>query len=179
MGSHNTPLEGRKTNCSKTQKPWLDQHGKLYSDGALRTISQHWSTEIWESFLRETVDRPLREEPQTPQQLDRFSKEEICKFWLDLQPKDVSSNQKFMLGNLIRRKLTPRQQQVLRLIYWEGMSERAAAKVLGVDRSTVAASKKRSLRKLKGLLENTPATPATSKGKSNEKENEVCHEKTA
>lgn len=56
-------------------------------------------------------------------------------------------------NNGSNHRLTARQQQIIRLIFWEGLSERSAGEVVAISRSTVAVQKRRSFKKLKGLIE--------------------------
>lgn len=131
-------------------QPWLDPNGHLYSDDALREISKNWDAQTWERFLKETVEHPQQEELIT----DLLLTDELDGVWLDEVPDNSDVSEK--IRRLIRFHLTPRQQQVIRLIYWESKSERRIAEMLGVSRSTVVGLKRDSLNKLKRLIENRP-----------------------
>lgn len=129
-------------------QPWLDPDGRIYSDDALREISKNWSAQMWERFLKETVECPQKEELIT----DLLLTDELDGIWLDEVPDNSDVSEK--IRRLIRSHLTPRQQHVIRLTFWESKSERQIAKMLGVSRSTVVGLKKDSLNKLKRLIEN-------------------------
>jgi len=54
-------------------------------------------------------------------------------------------------------ELTPRQSQVLYLIYWQGHSNREAAKELGVNESRVGQLNRAILKRFRAALTNRPA----------------------
>lgn len=56
------------------------------------------------------------------------------------------------LTTAIREELTPRQQQILQMRYFAGLSNHETAEVLGVDRSTVSRTQDRAEKKLKRVL---------------------------
>ncbi len=141
----------KKNEC----RPWLDDNGVIRSDSSLREISKLWDPGTWERFLVETVERSasyMREHPINPRAygaaLDEMT--ESIWAWTESPQGDVVCD---LLRRMIRDHLTPRQQQIVRLLYWNGASERVAAETLGIARSTVVVQKRRVLRKLKKLLQ--------------------------
>ena len=136
-------------------RPWLDESGVIRSDPVLRDISILWSADTWELFLVETVEGSSsyqREDLINPCAYAGGLDEMTRSIW-----ECVSSQESDDLLSRIRRyirdHLTARQQQIIRLTFWDGLSERAAGEVIGVGRSTVAVQKRRSFKKLKKLIE--------------------------
>ena len=136
-------------------RPWLAPAGVIHPDSELRKISKSWNADTWELFLVETVERSSsyqREELIKPgayaAALDKLTES----IW-ECSDSPADDDLATAIRRIIRDHLTPRQQQIIRLIFWDGLSERAAAEVIGLQRSTVAVQKRRSLKKLKRLIE--------------------------
>ncbi|MBY0314555.1 MAG: sigma-70 family RNA polymerase sigma factor [Bdellovibrionales bacterium] len=63
------------------------------------------------------------------------------------------------------RQLSPQQQKILKMIFWEGRSERFIAQNLRVSRYTIKTLKKRSLKKLSALLKQVSPISPLMRGK--------------
>lgn len=59
---------------------------------------------------------------------------------------------RLVIQNLMKNTLTSRQNQVLVLYYYEGMSQKAIAARLGISESSVSHTKKRACANLRGIL---------------------------
>lgn len=139
--------KSQKQNC-----PWLGTDGKVLDDKAIRQIAaeQNWDQETWDQFLDATIEAPQREELTTPTH-SKASPKTSQSVWC-LGETSLNDEDSAKIKRLIGDYLTPRQQQIIRLIFWESMSERNIAELMNVTRSTVAVQKRRSLRKLKDLV---------------------------
>ncbi len=139
---------------SKSCKPWLDQNGEVLHDDILREISKNWTTNIWESFLSETVDRSQTEKLVSPKAYQAIVEEMIEPVWVDLDEADpLDTKVRAQVRRAMRSYLTHQQQIIIRLIYWEDQSNREIAKSMGVTETQVRVQKRRSLNKLEDLLE--------------------------
>lgn len=147
------PMGSQKSNPSQ---PWLTPEGRLYSDEILQQISKSWSLDTWEEFLKETVDKPLKEIPITKQELDRFDESVVKEFWDKICNSQFDDEVSAYVRRVIRDHLTPKQQQLVRLIFWEGYSLKQCAECMALSKSTVYGSKQDILKKLKRLLERHP-----------------------
>jgi len=141
---------------SISSQPWLTPEGRLYSDEILKQISKSWSLDTWEEFLKETVDKPLKEIPVTKQQLDRFDGNVVKEFWEKICNPEFDDEISSYVRRVIRDHLTPKQQHLIRLIFWEGYSESRVAECMSLSRNTVPGLKREILSKLKRLLERHP-----------------------
>lgn len=154
------------TQTSKnTSKPWLDQDGNILSDKELREISKNWSTDTWEQFLLETVEcqaSDYREDLIHPRNYDRRLEEMTESVW------QCSTDRSETIGELVRRlcrdHLSPKQQYIVRMIFWDGFTERKIADVMNISRSTVVVQKRRALSKIKDLIESRYATSTMYEG---------------
>lgn len=154
------------TQTSKnTSKPWLDQDGNILSDKELREISKNWSAETWEQFLLETVEcqaSDYREDLIHPRSYDRRLEEMTESVW------QCSTDRSETIGELVRRlcrdHLSPKQQYIVRMIFWDGFTERKIADVMNISRSTVVVQKRRALSKIKDLIEARYATSTMYEG---------------
>lgn len=137
------------TIATPSQRPWLNKDGSIKNDEQIKSISKDWSLETWELFLSETIDK----EEAYQRELPAFVSDEI----LDSFPETIwegkdSDRMDFIAKNLrriCRDHLTPRQQHIVRSIYWEGFSERKIGELLGISRSSVKTMKIRALEKIK------------------------------
>ena len=143
----------------KSDEPWLDKNGKLIADRYLKEISKNWDTETWERFLVVTVEGNKsyqRESLISAYAYDCALDEMSQTIWECMdspEPKDICE----LTRRLCRDHLTPKQQQVIRLIYWEGLSLSEIARMLMLDRSTVEGHKVAALNKIKFLYEKKAA----------------------
>lgn len=146
---------GDSMNSNYEPRPWLDHTGKIYPDNRLREISQAWTPETWELFLKETVEGSQsyqREDLISAKSYDLALEEHTASIWAS-DDSGINDNDFTKLRRLIRDHLSPRQQHTIRLVYWDGLAERKIAELLGVSRSMVAINKRRSLIKLEHLIE--------------------------
>jgi DNA-directed RNA polymerase specialized sigma subunit len=128
----------------------------------LKQESKLWTAGEWEAHL-ESVEVGLKESQNyNPWQL---SSEKAFSWQASSCPEHIGAK----IENLINA-LTPKQQIVIKKIYFEGLSERQVARILLISRQGVFDLKKRALRKLKKmapkLLGNSPIAemPPTSEG---------------
>jgi RNA polymerase sigma factor (sigma-70 family) len=144
-----------KAGQKQTTDLWLNDQGQIYSDKELIRISKDWDENTWEAFLVKTVERStsyMREAVLSPTTYTMILQEMTESIWAwsdSSESADVSSR----IRLLIRDHLTPRQQHVIRLTFWDGLSERKVGEILGISRTAVATYKSKSLKKLKGLIE--------------------------
>lgn len=134
-------------------RPWLSTDGSMLPDEKIKALSKDWSAETWERFLSETVEKESsyqRDLPAfvSPTALDCFS-ETIWEGSTSEAMDDVAKG----LRRICRNHLTPRQQHIVRATFWQSLSERQIADLLGVSRSTVRTQKLRALEKIKAQVE--------------------------
>lgn len=136
-------------------QPWLDSTGVMLSDDVLKVISQKWNPETWELFLVETVERSqsyMRETLLKPWVYESILDEMTDSIWAGQQSPE-SEDVCALLRRIIRDHLTPRQQHIIRLLFWEGLSARETGTVLGISAAAVSTHKFASFNKLQRLLE--------------------------
>lgn len=144
-------MRTQKSKSDQTERPWLDANGQLYSNAALKEISKGWSSRTWEHFLSETVDKTQLDALVAPYKYDLMC-EEADLHWSEIAVSGFSAAHVSALLKAMRR-LTKQQSQILRHLYWDGMSIRQTAQQMGVSKTLVSIQKDNSLKKLKGLIE--------------------------
>lgn len=145
-------------------KPWLDEKGHLLSDHELKQISKDWNQEIWEKYL-ESLDVGLSDRQSHPKDYDEMAEkmEHTC---FEFSQTDTDDETKDKIAKVLV-SLSPQQQTIIKMIFWEGRSERFIANKLRVSRYTIKTLKKRALRKLAALLkEVSPISPLVRGKKS-------------
>ena len=133
-------------------KPWQDDCCKELPLEMIKVVSQNWSQEIWESYLR-SLETPERAEYCTSQ--DIFTNEEALATWLpnedngsDLElPSNLSDNLKAALT-----ELSPNEYRVTTLTYWEGMTLKQVARKMEISKGSAQIYKRRAIQKLEKFL---------------------------
>ncbi len=137
----------------ESQSPWLDRTGRHLGLQRLRRSSRNWTPNEWEAYLSH-LETPLRE--SLLRNFDSFIKDREVEapnyFFKEDEP--LSSNQGDSSIRLRRavKKLTPTQQKVVHLIFWNGLSERKAAKKMGLSRFSIQTHLARAISHLRELL---------------------------
>ncbi|MES3038368.1 MAG: sigma factor-like helix-turn-helix DNA-binding protein [Bdellovibrionota bacterium] len=151
---------------SHLDRPWLNAKGEVLSDSQINSISGTWDDGSWNQFLTETVEinsaRP-QEEQISPRRylIEAELMDESIWQCGDLPENDNLSE---LIRRLCRDHLSVHQQHTIRLLFWDGLSERAVAEIKGISRSTVAVQKRRALNKLKYLIEARTPVLRSSEG---------------
>lgn len=129
------------------EMPWLDIHGRTLPDDVLKIESKSWNEKTWDTYLK-TIETPISESltSATSFQAALDSGNSINDFLATAT--DPSTQEKVRSA---LQQLTPRQSSIIKMTYWSGMSERKIASTLGVSRSSVKTTKKRTLQKMQGL----------------------------
>ncbi len=143
------------SNVTPPIRPWLDANGELLSDADLKKISNKWTAEVWEQFLADTVEGSSSY--QREDVIESYDENEetnlaIEGLW-DVSDNAATEGPRLACRRICRNYLTPRQQQVIRSSFWEGLSDPKIAKFMGVARTTVSVQKQRALKKIKNQLE--------------------------
>ena len=131
---------------TQLRKPWLDQNGLPLSDSKLKLASKRWDQKTWEEYLS-WFECPLTELLLPASSYNELASrmEESC---FSLSTSDERDNIKVCTDELLA-ELTPKQITVIKMIYWQGKSEREISKHLGISRSTTKVMKKSALARIK------------------------------
>lgn len=136
-------------------KPWLDEGGKLLSTEAIKEVSGNWTVETWEYYLL-TIEKPLKERLLEPRLYDELAARQdetvFQKFCISANP----NTQKLI--KLLLEGLSPMQRTVIEKIFFDGRTEREAAELLNISRSSVCVYKKRALDRIKMHASEVSAT---------------------
>lgn len=136
-------------------KPWTDLEGKVLSDKQLREVSRSWDQATWDQFLTETVEGSAsyqREELISSYCYDQVLDETAETIWECSTSPEIEDLCE-LVRRLCRDYLTPKQQYIIRMTFWDCFSIRQIAEVMNVTHSTVVDQKKAALKKIKHLLE--------------------------
>lgn len=128
-------------------KPWLDKNGNPLPDDKLREIQKSWGGSTWEAYLADQVDVQMKEVLMgKPTDINKYSDEDHESFLENLKTSFFPNLEAHMEGAM--RRLTRKEQQVLRALYWRNLSLRKAASELGLAVGTVRSYRDRALKKL-------------------------------
>lgn len=145
-------------NLNPQAMPWLNSKGQMLSDKKLKTISRQWDQETWEKYLN-YFDGTLSEQQFHPNAYDEMSEKMEKSCW-ELTQSDADRDSKSLVNSLFK-ELSTHQRKILKMIFWDGRSERFVARELKLSRSTVKVIKRRALKRLNALLrsEVSPISP--------------------
>ena len=136
------------------QWPWKDESGQTLADSILKETSKNWSQDNWEAYLKWS-ETPLSESLMAQGSFIEMADSSQAKIFENIeQCTPISLKNK--VANFLEL-LTPRQREILRMIFWENKSEREIAAHLKISRSTVKQLKKRVLRSKSTALRLTDA----------------------
>ncbi len=127
------------------RKPWMDQNGGVVSETELREMARSWGAEVWEDFLKNTIDHPLRESLAESAQFEIGAARR--EDYQELLAKDEHPRLAEILVSLMD-VLTIRERYVVHQIFWEGKGQHEIARDLRIARCAVRNYRDRALRKL-------------------------------
>ncbi len=109
----------------------------------LRRASKKWNNFKWEEYLKSIEYKP-KESFIRPKQLEST-------FYRPLWEKSFKTKYRPYIPLLKRamKKLTPKQRKTLKLLFWEGLSERALALKLNLSKSGVRKRKDLAIQRLR------------------------------
>ena len=131
-------------------KPWLKKYGKMRPDSEIKKLSQNWDEETWDNYLKKTVEVSQKELPlKSASTSERYSDQQHEVFYKNKRI-DLKRNKtlKRVLNELVDM-LPEKERSLIRMIYWQNLSVRKIADVMGVSRSTVMRWHKKTLDKLR------------------------------
>lgn len=164
MDSINHVASNEARTSVHSEKPWLNEKGHVLSERDLKEASKGWDQETWEKYLN-SLDGTLSEQQLKPYEYDYLAENAELTCW-DLSQTSADNEVKAFVANLLKN-LTPRQQRIIQMNFWEGRSEHYIAEELRISRSTIYVLKKRILRKLARQLKGVSAISPLVKGEEN------------
>lgn len=157
MDSINHVASNEALTSVHSEKPWLNKKGHALSEHDLKEVSKDWDQETWEKYLN-SLDATLSDQQLKPYEYDYLAENAELTCW-DLSQSSADNEAKDFVANLLKL-LTPQQQIIIQMNFWEGRSERYIAEELRVSRNTVKTLKKRVLRRLARHLKRvSPISP--------------------
>lgn len=130
-------------------KPWLDKNGEIIPSRELSKIAKNWDIKTWEAYLNSLEG--YQSDLLFSKDLPDISNEEYVLLYKNLLHQEAYPNVKKVI-NAALCTLTPREQAVIRGVYWDGMSIQQIANSLGISRTTASSYKSRACEKLANLL---------------------------
>lgn len=143
------------------QKPWLAKDGSLLPDEVLSLLSQNWSQETWDEYF-ETFEPKLKEKLGVSIDICTYAEQTI------LAEREITEESdgdpRYVLLDQAISRLTPSEQKVIRLYYWEDLTETKIGARLRITRSSVHTLKGRAIVKLREFL--SPFLPILQRDRS-------------
>ena len=103
----------------------------------LKRLRSQWDNPdfgLWNQYLR-LLDGSVKEAQVDPKKFDRLCAT-MTRPVFEGAKSNVHDDTLYAVENLLNM-LTPTQQKILRMTYWDGLSERQIAQILRIPRSTV------------------------------------------
>lgn len=134
--------------------PWLNDDKTIKSDEEILLISQNWTANEWDNYLKDTVGTLEDDDLSFFENMDTEVTYERADFlaWLRTTA-DYPHFQDAL--HLAMNSLSKRERDVIELRFWGDMQNKEIAKKLGVSISTVKTFRQRGLDKIEKEL-NSP-----------------------
>lgn len=132
----------------KTKKEWLDSRGRMLPIEQLRESSKSWDQKKWEQFLDSTDGSIEGLQLMSGRKLT-YKTEYMTSTIFDLWAEKNGSEK---IKEIIRHglaSLTERQKQIVKAVYYEGLSIEGAAAKFGLSKSTAFVHLQKALLNLK------------------------------
>ncbi len=128
-----------------TNQPWLDDKGRIFNDKELKEISKDWTQETWESYLS------YIEIPRNESLIEEFHFDSIAETNHIFDDLPETKRDKKIHSAI--KKLTKKQQKIIFLFFFEGISTRDIALKMEISHVAVIKIKNRALNSLKEQME--------------------------
>ena len=144
---------------------WTDQFGHIFSDDILRTKCKSWTPEMWEQYLTSTESK-ICESQVDPTQFDELAEKNFESIFVNAQtPSGVVD---FARVHNALAELSPRQRQVIELIFFKSMKQREVSLALRISEKRVRELKVVALKKVRNFFQKGPSHLPLSRGNKNE-----------
>jgi len=133
--------------------PWLDSNGKMRPDHEIEKLGQNWSAATWDEYLKATVDMEKEDDDSTVSfpymDTDTIANgDNLLQYLRNID--EYEGLQDYLEFAL--KKLTSRERQILRMKYWDELTQIQICQILGIAECTVSTTRRKALKKLKKLL---------------------------
>ncbi len=132
----------------RTKKEWLDNRGRILPTEQLKEVSKLWDEKTWEYFL-DSIDGSIEGLQLLSAKRLSYKTDYMTHTIFDLW---VEKNESEKIQQIVQHglmKLTSRQRQVVKSVYFEGLSIEGAAAQLGITKSTTFVHLQKALLNLK------------------------------
>ena len=135
---------------NNSAKPWLDHRGRELPTEQLREISKDWDLKTWKRY-GDSLEVQPEGKSLKPGELRKLQAEQTKSIFAING--EIPANPTLVLKmNQALEDLSPRQRQVVDLIFYQGKTIEEAALEYGLSKATINIHKKEALAKLKGVL---------------------------
>ena len=142
---------GTKQCSFNTLYPWLNTDGSMKSDKEISALGQHWNAETWDNYLKATIEHGDTELllEESMDDIKALSAKDFFDFITTVE------NYEYLQGYVqqaMRNNLSPKEESILRMKYFENMSEKEVAEKLSIGLETLKKYRKSALKKIKNFL---------------------------
>ena len=132
-------------------RPWLDKNGQHKSDDEIRKICKNWTPTLWEEYLKNFEEGQREVLFKRPLDVERFSNEDHEQARRNFHSRSDFPLLKEKIAGVVE-ELSLKEQEVIRLLYWERLSLRESATILKTSKSSVSRLRNRALCRLEAIL---------------------------
>jgi len=133
---------------AKTVRPWIKSDGRVLCDEALKKASRSWNSKTWEDYLH-WFERPRKENLINPESYDVHCDERTEPIYSEFGFKSDPLLQKYVEGLI--SQLSEVEENVIRLYFFEGLTEAQIATQLKRSFAGVHLIKKRAISRLRSV----------------------------
>lgn len=145
--------KGNEIDPIESQALWLDCVGRHLGKERLKNVSREWTPRDWEAYLTH-LEVPLKESLffNSDSFMEARGGAAPNYMFKEDSPYFSKRNESVTRLRAAVKRLAPMQQKVIHLIFWNGLSERNAAKKMGLSRSSIQTHLSRAIRRLREIL---------------------------
>ena len=151
------------------EKAWLDDKGQILCESKLKKVCRHWSPTQWEDYLSSTEGRQIETLLDNSSSIESLSQEDHDKV-LSAITNGVDVNLFPRLQETIAealKQISKNQRQILHYLFWQDLSLKETAQILGVSKAAIQNARDRALTRIGGMLLQVASKPSPADEKVN------------
>lgn len=135
----------------REEQPWLNPDGSHKSEPTLKFESKQWTHAQWDAYLATLESAPSESLLANPDYIDTLTNAEYAAaFFADLNNTLYPELEVTMRCAIL--SLSPRESQILKLKYFEGLANREIGQQLGLPADSVGRIGRRAVAHLRDIL---------------------------
>ena len=136
--------------------PWLKSDGSMKSDKEVSKLGQSWNAETWDNYLKATINHgdPDLLVEKSMDDIKAYIAKDFLSFLTTTESYEYLHA---YVKEAISKKLSPQEEKIIVMKYFNNMSEREVSEEMNVSLETIKKYRKSALKKLKKFFNSIQA----------------------